>query len=181
MPSNSIKPGGTSIQTRPIGIGTWNNVLATPGTTGGGDDTSTIVGANYASIWVPGDCLVTGISFLQGTTAATTKAIGVLYDEGGSVLAYSLIAGTTMATASTRKALAFTAPYQLQGPGVFFIGLLFNGTGSKFGTIPSNCHNGVWTGTSTQAFPTVAADITTLTISASTPFSTGTGPIAHLY
>lgn len=180
MPSQSIQPGGTKISTRPIGIGSWQNVLATPGTTGGGANTATAIAARYASLWVPGDCLVTGIRFLQGLTAATTKATAVLYDEGGSVLAYSALAGTVMSGASTLLALPFTVPYFLNGPGVFFGAILFDGTGSTYGTIPTNCHMGTLGGSSVQLFPATAAAINVLTISA-TPFTDAQAPILHLY
>ncbi len=177
MPNqNNLSPGGTTIRCTPNGIKTWQNVLATPGTTGGGANTATAIAARYASIQVPGDCLVTGVSFLQGLTAATTKAIGVLYDSGGNVLAYSAIAGVTMATASTYKDLPFTAPYQLQGPGMFFIGLIFDGTGSTYGTIPVNCNGGTLGGSSVATFTTPVP----LIISA-TPFTDAQAPIAHLY
>ncbi len=176
MPSNAIKPYGTEITTRPIGIGTWQNVLATPGTTGAGANTATAIAARVGSVWVPGDCLVTGIRFLQGLTAATTKAIGVLYDEGGAVLAYSAIAGVTMATASTFKELPFTTRYSLSGPGLFFLGVIFDGTGSTYGTVPANCHMGTIGGTSVQLFTTPTALVTV-----PTAFNDALIPIAHLY
>lgn len=177
MPNPStISPGGTKIAALPFGIMTWQNVLATPGTTGGGANTATAIAARYASIQVPGDMLVTGVRFLQGLTAATTKAIGVLYDSGGNILAYSAIAGVTMATASTYLTLPFTTPYNLQGPGLFFIGIIFDGTGSTYGTIPVNCNGGTLGGSSVQLFTTP----TNLTISA-TAFTDAQAPIAHLY
>lgn len=177
MPNpNTLSPGGTKITCQPFGIMTWPNVLATPGTTGAGANTATAVAARYASIQVPGDCTVTGIRFLQGLTAATTKAIGVLYDSGGNVLAYSAIAGVVMATASTYKELPFTTPYQLQGPGLFFIGIIFDGTGSTYGTIPVNCNGGTLGGSSVATFTTPVP----LIISA-TPFTDAQAPIAHLY
>lgn len=181
MPNiNTLTPGGTRIQARAIGIGNWQPVLATPGTTGGGANTATAIAARYTSLWVPGDCLVQGVRFLQGLTAATTKATGVLYDEGGSVLAYSALAGTTMANASTFLALPFTVPYNLQGPGVFMVAICFDGTGSTYGTVPANCHTGILGGSSVQTFPTTAASINALTISA-TPFTDAQCPIVQLY
>lgn len=176
MPSANITPGGTKIAAVPYGIGTWQNVLATPGTTGGGANTATAIAARYASIWAPGDFQVTGVRFLQGLTAATTKAIGALYDAGGNILAYSAIAGVTMTGASTFLPLPFTAPYQLQGPGLFFIGIIFDGTGSTYGTIPANCHMNTLGGSSVQLFTTP----TNLTISA-TPFTDAQAPIAQLF
>lgn len=177
MPNqNTLTPGGTTIVCAPYGIATWQNVLATPGTTGAGANTATAIAARYASIQVPGDCFITGVRFLQGLTAATTKVIGALYDSGGNVLAYSAIAGVTMATASTYLALPFTTPYKLQGPGLFFIGLIFDGTGSTYGTIPVNCNGGTLGGSSVATFTTPVP----LIISA-TAFTDAQAPIAHLY
>lgn len=180
MPSQSISPGGTKISTRAVGIGNWQPVLPTPGTTGAGANTATAIAARYTSLWVPGDCLVTGVRFLQGLTAATTKANAVLYDEGGSVLAYSALAGTTMATASTFIALPFTAPYNLQGPGLFYVAILFDGTGSTYATVPANCHTGILGGSSVQLFPATAGAINALTISA-TAFTDAQVPVVQLY
>lgn len=177
MPNqNVISPGGTRILGVPYGIMTWQNVLATPGTTGAGANTATAIASRYASIWVPGDCYLTGVRFLQGLTAATTKAIGALYDSGGNVLAYSAIAGVVMSGASTYLALPFTTPYQLQGPGLFFIGIIFDGTGSTYGTIPVNCNGGTLGGSSVATFTTPVP----LIISA-TAFTDAQAPIAHLY
>lgn len=177
MPNqNVISPGGTTIRAVPYGIGTWQNVLATPGTTGGGANTATAIAARYASIWIPGDVFLTGVKFLQGLTAATTKAIGVLYDAGGSVVANSAIAGVTMSGASTYLALPFTAPLNVPGPGLFYIGIIFDGTGSTYGTIPVNCNMGTVGGSSVQLFTTPTA----LTISA-TQFTDAQAPIAYIY
>ncbi len=129
MPNpTNITPGGTKIQARALGIGTWQ------------------------------------------------KLIGVLYDEGGTPLAWSAIAGTVMANASTFLALPFITPYNIQGPGVFFIGIIADGTGSTYGTIPANTHMGTLGGSSVATFTTPVA----LIISA-TPFTDAQAPIAHLY
>ncbi len=173
---NVITPGGTKIVASPAGVMTWQNVLATPGTTGGGANTATAVASRYASIWLRGDTFVTGIQFLQGLTAATTKAIGALYDAVGNVVAYSAIAGVTMATASTYKALPFTAPLVVPGPGLFFIGIIFDGTGSTYATIPVNCNGGTLGGSSVATFTTPVP----LIISA-TAFTDAQAPVAFLY
>ena len=181
MPNpNNLSPGGTKISTRAIGIGNWQPVLSTPGTTGGGANTATAIAARYTSLWVPGDCLVQGIRFLQGLTAAVTKATAVLYDEGGTALAYSALAGTVMSGASTYLALPFTVPYLLNGPGVFFAAILFDGVGSTYGTVPVNTHQGILGGSSVQLFPATAAAINVLTVSA-TPFTDAQAPVVHLY
>lgn len=176
MPNqNNLIPGGTKITAPPYGLKTWQNTLATPGTTGGGANTATAVAARYASLWIPGDVFITSINFLQGLTAATTKVIGALYDSGGNVLAYSAIAGVVMSGASTYLSLPLTTPYSFQGPGLAFIGLIFDGTGSTYGTIPVNCNGGSLGGSSVATFTTPVP----LIISA-TPFTDAQAPIAFL-
>lgn len=181
MPSGNISPGGTKIQARAVGIGNWQPVLATVGTTGGGANTAMALACRYSSIWIPGDCLITGVKYLAGLTVGTNKAIGVLFDEGGSVLAYSAVAGTITSGASTFQTLAFTVPYQAQGPGLFFIGICFDGATDTYSTVPANCHLGILGGTSAQGtFPVSAATINALTISA-TAFTNAQAPVVQLY
>lgn len=181
MPSQSIQPGGTKIATRATGIGNWQPAIAAAGTTGGGINTAMALACRYSSIWVPGDCLVTGVKYKAGTTVGTNKAIGVLFDEGGTVLAYSAIAGTLTSGASTFQTLAFTTPFFLNGPGIFFIGICFDGSTDTYCTVAAECHTGILGGTSAQAaFPVSAATINALTVSA-TPFTTAQCPVVQLY
>lgn len=177
MPSQQITPGGTKIQGTLRGIGTWQPSVAASGTAGGGDDTSTTNGTlYYASLWIPGDAPVTGIQYLAGNTSATTKVIVSLHDITGVLLANSDVAGQTVGTASTIVQVPFTTPYLLQGPALFLIGLTFNGTGSKFSTIPANTHLNSRAGSATQVFGTPASFTPSTTV-----FTVAKGPISSLY
>lgn len=166
------------IRVRPVGIGTWQNVLATPGTTGGGANTATAVAMRYASIYIPGSCFISSVSFLQGLTAATTKAIGALFSFDGTLLGQSAAAGIVMSGASTFLALPLIAGVQVTGPAHFFLGVAFDGTGSTYGTIPANCHPGILGGSSAQAV-TLPQTLGNLTISA-TAFTDAQAPIMFI-
>lgn len=167
------------LQGRALGFGTWQNVLATPGTTGGGANTATAVAMRYASLWIPCQCYITGVRFLQGLTAATTKAIGAIFDSGGVLLGQSAAAGIVMATASTKLSLPLIQGVRVAGPGLFFLGVAFDGTGSTYGTIPANCHPGILGGSSVQAV-TLPQTLSNLTIS-TTDFTDAQAPIMEVY
>lgn len=179
--SKNLTPGGTKLAARAVGIGNWQPVLATVGTTGGGANTAMALACRYSSIWIPGQMLVTGIKYLAGLTVGTNKAIGALFDEGGTLLANSAIAGVTTSGASTFQSLALSQPFLLDGPGLYFIGIMFNGATDTYSTVPTNCHLGILGGTSVQAaFPTSSVPINNLTISA-TAFTDAQCPVVQLY
>src|ERR1017187_3587650 len=65
-----------------------------PQTTTAGTDTAGVA----TQVWVTelkmgGNTLITGISYLIGSVGGTDKAIAILYDSNGNVLANSALAG----------------------------------------------------------------------------------------
>lgn len=171
---SQLTPLGTKIQGRAIGIGTWQPVAATSGT-----DTACADLTNfYASIFVPGDCLVTGIKYLIGSVGGTDKVVVSLYNAGGQLLANSALAGATVGTAANSQSVAFTAPVLISGPDYFYIGLAFNGTTAKFRSVPAFCD----AGSGLLAGSTVIASLVPASfVPSSTAFTADKGPIASLY
>lgn len=177
MPSNRISPGGTKITGSPIGLGTWQPSVAASGTAGGGDNTACTNGTiYYASIWVPGDIMVTGIAFLVGNTGTQTKVIASLHGSAGTLLANSDDAGVTVGAPSVIQKVPLEVPFYLDGPALVLVGLTFDGTHAKFSTIPDNCYLQTIGGSATQTF----GNPHNFTVD-TTPFTVGTAPIAALY
>jgi hypothetical protein len=144
--------------------------------------TSTTVVADktyYADIFIPlASVTLTGIGFLNGTTATTDKTIVSLYDAGGTLLANSLITGggTLIATSNVFQQVAFTSAYTTIKPGRFWIGYQQNGTTATPRTIAVatwiDALTGSATGTNAVAAPTITPPTT---------FTADIGPIAYAY
>jgi hypothetical protein len=144
--------------------------------------TSTTVTADktyYADIFIPlPNMVITGIGFLNGTTATTDKAIVSLYNAAGTLLANSVVTGggTLIATSNIFQQVAFTAPYTTLNPGRFWIGYQQNGTTATPRTIATatwvNVLTGSATGTNAVAAPTITPPTT---------FTADVGPIAYVY
>lgn len=177
MPSTRISPSGTTINARPINIGTWPSVAVT---TAGGTDTTPVAGTiYYASVFIPGDILVTGVKFLLGSASTNGTAIVAIYNESGTKLANSATAGTTTGTAATAQSIALTTPITLPGPGYYLIGVSLSSTSDRLRTVPAQCDagSGILAGSVTGTYGTLASSITV----SSTAFTAATGPIASLY
>lgn len=166
-------PASTYTYPNPVQCGTWSVIAATSGT-----DTACTNGTVYVgSIFVPLSCTVTGIQYLVGSVGGTDKVITSLYDSAGNLLANSATAGTTVGTTAQIQQVAFTSALSLAAPGLFWVGLTFNGTTAKFRSIPAYCQtgNGVLGNGLSQTFGTPAA------ITPPTTFTADKVPVASLY
>lgn len=175
MPTNRITPGGTSITQRPLGIGTWPVATATSGT-----DTTIVAGTiYYGSAQVFGDVFVTGVKYLPGSASTNGNIIAAIFDEGGTLLANSILTGTATTTAAQSQSVPLTLPFLLTGPRTVIIALQLSSTSDHIRTIPTYCDvgTGVLAGSQTGVFGTLPNP---LTISA-TLFTGAVGPIAALY
>ena len=76
-------------------------------------------------------CQLTGIGYSIGGTGGTDKAIVLLYDALGNPLAWSAVAGTTVGTADRFQELAFTTKLDVVSPGMYFIGVAYNGNTAR--------------------------------------------------
>ncbi len=144
--------------------------------------TSTTVVADttyYADVFIPaGGILLTGIGWLNGTTATTNRTIVSLYDSGGTLLANSVLTsgGTLIATSNIFQQANFTATYTTLRPGRFWIGYQQNGTTATPRTIATATWVDVLTG-SAAGVNAVAAP----TITPPTTFTADVGPIAYVF
>lgn len=144
--------------------------------------TSTTVTADktyYADIFIPlASVTLTGVGFLNGTTATTDKTIVSLYDSSGTLLANSVVTGggTLIATSNIFQQVAFTATYTTIKPGRFWIGYQQNGTTATPRTIATATWIDVLTGSATGTNAVAAP-----TITPPTTFTADVGPIAYVY
>jgi hypothetical protein len=97
----------------------------------------------------------------------TDKVIAELFDSSGALLANSALAGATVGTAANSQQVALTAVYEAV-PGLYFVGLVFNGTTAKFRTVPAFCQVGknLLAGSVAHTFGTAAAVVVPLTFTA---------------
>jgi len=144
-----------------------------PQTTTTGTDTAGVA----TQIWVGelrigSNTLLTGLSYLIGSVGGTDKAIAILYDSAGNVLANSALAGTTVGTTATMQRLPFVTAYAA-GPGLYYVGISTNGTTAKLRTQAFGDTNaGVITG---QTFGTLAA------ITPPSTFTASQAPVVMTY
>lgn len=173
MPSSRITPGGTAITALTLGLHTWPLATATSGT-----DTTVVAGTiYYGSIQVVGDVFVTGVAYLPGSASTNGNVIAAIFDEAGSLLANSALAGTTTTTAAQTQSVPLTTPYKLTGPRTLIVALQFSSTSDHLRTVPAYCGGGILAGSFTGVFGTIPNPIT---ISA-TAFTANTSPVAFLY
>jgi hypothetical protein len=157
--------------------GIWTSGFVPNSLTTGTDTTGVANQQWIAPIYVPNSMTLNGVAYLIGSVGGTDKAIVALYNAAGTtLLANSSTAGggTTVGTAGTTQALAFTGAYAAVGPALFWVTVQTNGTTAKIRTVPLGvAPNGV------QAAGG-AAPASTIT-SVPTTFTAAYSPIAVVY
>lgn len=179
MPATAPKPPGGypsrygTLNSKPIGIGSWQPIAATSGT-----DTACSDGTIYlASLFVPRPVRITGVQYLVGSVGGTDKVIAELFDSEGVLLANSATAGATVGTAAQVQQVALTSVYNISSPGVYFVGLVFNGTTAKFRSVPAytQAGSGLLAGSVSHTFGTTANVVPPST------FTADKAPVLSLY
>lgn len=144
-----------------------------PATTTTGTDTTPVAGTNFwGALNVAGPALLTGVSYLIGSVGGTDSVIVYLFDDAGLVVANSAPAGVVVGTTATFQRVPFVTPYNAVRTGIYYAGLVFNGTTARFrthafGEFPANSATGVFG--------------TAPTITLSTAFSASKAPYATTY
>jgi hypothetical protein len=127
------------------------------------------------SIYVPADMTVTNINVLAGGTVGTNSIIGVLFNAAGTAIGNSATAGTATSGGNTFQTLALTTAKAIQGPGVYYVGIIANGTTDNVRTIAASTFIGRRAGIVTgQTFGTIA------NVTPPTSFTANDGPIVYL-
>lgn len=140
-----------------------------------GTNTTPVAGTIYwAEVEIPQLASLTGVGFLNGGTVGTDAAIVALYDNDGTLVANSALAGVTTSGTDAFQQVAFTAAYQAK-KGRYFIAVQFNGTTTRFRTITASTYINTRTDSDTGVFGTLTA----LTVPST--FTADVGPIAYVY
>lgn len=155
----------------PVGGVAWSGL----GTTLSPTTTVTYV----ASINLPKGKLVTGVSYLAGTTNSGTPhaTVAIYGPNGGLPLAYSATTAVT-ATASIWEDVAFTGTIWLP-PGRYFVGVQADASTSHITTL----NNGIQPVdlATTSITGGTYGTISSVALTAPTTFTTAVGPIVALY
>jgi hypothetical protein len=119
---------------------------------------------------------LTGIAVLNGGTVGTDSQYVVLYDNAGTALANSAVAGTVTANASTYQARAFTTPFYAVGPNQYFACFQSNtGTDNVRMAVTGVNDNFLTKGQTGATFGTIPK------LTVPTTFTTAVGPYVYLY
>lgn len=175
MPSNRITPGGTAITGRALNLTSFPVTSATTGT----DTTPSATTTYYVQLYVPGDTFVTGVRVLLGSASNNGNVVIALYDEAGSLLANTALAGTsTGASTAVMLSVPLTVPFTVTGPRYLIVATQWSSTSDRFRSIPAQCDNGCLAGSQTgTVVGTLPAPLTIST----TAFTADKGNIVALY
>ena len=175
--------GGIRPSPRLVHTGNEPAIASTSGT----DATPVITEIYLAELFVPCAMLVTGTAIFNGSAVtddvkvALLTAAGALFTDinGNKATNATGGAGTTQAGTDAYQRIPFVAPVLVPGPQSLYVGLIFDGTVSRFNThTVGNFGAGKLTGhVYATAFETTA--ISGLVMP--TTFTTALGPIASLY
>lgn len=133
-----------------------------------------VAGTMYRSeVWLPANKVITGISVLNGATAATDNLQVSLYDATGALVAQS--AATLATGANAFQDIPFTTPYSAKGPALYIVQVQANGTTTTTRRIAAGT-SGLMAASAAGSFGTIPA-----TITPPTTFTADVGPIVDLY
>lgn len=132
-------------------------------------------------LFVPCNKRVKGIGYLVGSVGGTNKAIAALFDYEGNKLANSTetTEGTTVGTAAEVQSLALAAPYNLIGPGTYYIGITMNGNTARYRSLVANTASPL--GTVTGEISLTTKNVLPASVTLPTEFAAGKGPVAWVY
>jgi hypothetical protein len=149
---------------------TWQTPTLTSGTS-----TTPVTSTLYmAQVFVPTNQVVSGIAINNAGTCGTNNYLLALYDWSGQPLAKT--PSTACNTTSAWQAIAFTAPINIVGPAVYWVGATMNGTTDRFYTIPAVGQMAGLSGTVTgQSFGQI------IPVTPPTTFTAGAGPVAFIF
>ncbi len=149
-------------------------------TTSGTDATPVITEIYLAEVFVPATVLVTGVAIFNGSAVTDDVKVG-LYDSAGTLLATNATggAGTTQSGTDAYQRVPFTATEVVPGPATYYVGIIFDGTTSRFNAhTVGNFGAGKLTG---HVYATAMETTATSSLTMPTTFTTALGPIASLY
>lgn len=170
-----LTPSGGVAGTTPLKI---YNVAPQGVITARGTDGVSVAGTTYyAELFLPVNKTITGIAVLTGTTTTNDKALVILYDAAGNLLANSATAGATTSTADKYQQFAFDpSPVAVVGPTTVFIAFQLDGTTDGMQRIATDGVE-VIAASFVGSFGTIVDPIAAV----ATTFTTALGPIGYVY
>lgn len=166
---------GSNVSARLCHTGGEPAIASTSGT----DATPVITEIYLAEVFVPQACEVTGIAIFNGSAVTDDVKVG-LFNPAGTLIATNATggAGTTQAGTDAYQRVPFTAVATIE-PGTYYVGLIFDGTVSRFNThTVGNFGAGKLTG---HVYATAMETTAISGLTMPTTFTTALGPIASLY
>jgi hypothetical protein len=160
-PNNAISPRGLHTGNNPAAAST-DGTNATPSTT-----------ETYVSeIFVPANCVITGIALFNGSDVTGNVTVG-LADALGNPIAAAKSASTAGSGTDAYQLVPFATAYNATGPATYFIQVQYSSATARYNTHTLGTH-GVTKQTG-QTYGTFTA------FTPPTTFTTGLGNIAGLY
>ncbi len=157
----------------------WTIPLGSAAYASTGTDTAITATTVYVGeLFVPRSMLVTGIKALAGgTVAGTDTGIAFLFNANGQLLANSALAGTTLTGINTVQTLPLTAPYFVNGPARYWIGVQVSAATTKIRTVATSTFTDLLSTTITSVTYGTLPTFSTLP----TTFTADNAPIAGVY
>lgn len=141
-----------------------------------GTAVSCVNGTTYwASVYITGTMVMTGIGVLNGGTVGTNNGLVALYNADGVLVANSALAGALTASANAFQQRAFTSPYTALGPGLYYIAYQANGATDNVRMVAASTFIDVLTKSAAGTFGTLPALVVPTT------FTADVGPVAYVY
>lgn len=169
--NNQVNNGGINPALGLKASSVWHTGGAAAITTTQGTDTTPVVTETYvARVFVPANCIVTGLSLLNGSAVSGNITLA-LADSSGNIVAKT--ASTAQAGIAAYQQVPFTAAVNLKGPGEYFALLQVDNITARFRShILGNFKAGKITG---GTYGTI------INITPPTGFTASLGPIADTY
>jgi hypothetical protein len=160
-PNNAISPRGINTGQNPANVST------------DGNNSSPVITETYLSeIFVPANCIVTGIEIFNGSNVTGSVTVG-LADALGNPIVAAQSASTAGSGTDAYQRIPFAAPYVAAGPATYFIQVQYSSATAHYNTHAVGKHA---TGKQTaQTYGTLTA------FTPPTTFTTAIGNIAGLY
>lgn len=175
--ANGVRPPG----------GLWHTGNSPALTASDGTDSTPVITEIYiAAVVIPLTILATGIAVFNGSVVATDKYRVILYDNAGTAIRSSALAGFQPATVDAYEQVAFSlnganvaATTIVLPSGTYYVGVIYNGTTNRFNAHAVGAHPG---GKITGATFGTAGNTTEIAITPPTAFTAASKPpIAAIY
>lgn len=136
-----------------------------------GNDSTPVAGTTYyTSLFIPRYFTAPSLYFMNGN-AVSGKFIISLYNVKGTLITNSSLSGTNQSGVNSFMQGVLLATAIMNAPGIFYVGLQFDGTVARFRTVASSTYVDILSKSTAGSFGTIPA------FTPPTTFVTATAPI----